>query len=198
MSGQMGAVALSVLVSLCIFWRQDSQLLAAPKEPVLMTPTLAAWISSQSENVVEEMEAIVRRQIASKQFSVVLYLRYLSLFNSLKVVASKENVPKFDWIAKKVRAFGHVYENAYNIVTIYVKDLDAAMTKIELNEKKGKQNPVSKEWVNIYQTINYIKTHAPRGSDLAKLAADMLLKSPSGALDKQRSTRFLLARKAFN
>lgn len=163
MSGQMATLALVVFgLSLLgtntqLFSPVSIQARAPPKVP--FTATLVDWISSQSENIVEEMEAIVKQQVETYKFSVVLYLRFLDLFHKLKVVAGHDHVAEFGWVAKKVKAYEQIYNSVYQMVTLYLGDLDRKMSIIEANEKKGKQEPVNKVWVQLYETIYYIATH---------------------------------------
>lgn len=165
LAGQ-SALALAVVAFLLMAGREPQSSLspggsgaqAGPQAPPMLTSTLVAWISSQSEAIVEEMEAIARQNSASDQFSVVNYLRYLSLYENLQVIVEKD-IGKLRWVKRKVKAFSRVYSSAIEILTNYLLDLDAAMSKIEANEPKSKQTEVSKAWVQHYETINYIATH---------------------------------------
>lgn len=132
---------------------------AASQSPVKLTSTLVAWISSQAEAVIEELEAIAAENAASNQFSVVNYIRYLALFEDLKVIANRKDVDKLQWVAKKVKALSKAHASAVEILTGYLTGLDFSLSKIEANEPKSKQVEVSNDWMQIYQTINYIATH---------------------------------------
>lgn len=138
-----------------------------PNAPKL-TSTLVAWISSQCDGIVEEMEAIAKQNAESNSFSVVNYLRYLNLYDSLKVVASKQ-IPELKWVLRKAKVFSTVYQSAIEVVANYLADLDASLTKIELAEPKSKQVSVSKSWVELYESIRYIATHVSIRSTLQLL-----------------------------
>lgn len=119
-----------------------------------VTTTLSAWLSSQCEKIIEEMEALAKYNSQSDGFSVVSYLRYLVLYDGLTTVAKH-----LDWVDRKARAFRKVNAAAEQIVSNYLKDLDNALYKIESNEPKSKQNKVDDNWLTTYKTIRYISTH---------------------------------------
>lgn len=164
---------------------------------VKLTPSIVAWISSQAESIINEMEAIVKQNTDTNKFSVVSYLRYITLYDGLKVVASKK-IPELQWVARKAKAFTRTYKSAIDIVSNYLEDLDTQLTNIELNEPKGKQLAPSAQWLELYNTINYIATHAPKSSGLVDKAKFMMQKSPNETDDKVRATRYLLNTRAFN
>lgn len=123
-----------------------------------LTPSLIAWISHQSEGIVEEMESIAKYNAESTKFSVVSYLRYLALFNHLKVVASKP-IDEFKWIARKAKTLARVYDSAMQIVLNYLHDVDRSLGMIEAKEPKSKQVDPSKDWSSNYETIRFIALH---------------------------------------
>lgn len=125
---------------------------------VQLTATLVAWISSQSENIVEEMEAIAKHNAETENFSVVHYLRYLRLYDSLKVIA-RQPIEQLKWVSKKAKVFSKIYQLALDMVAVYLSDLNNQLTKIELNEPKSKQVGVSAKWLELYESIRYIATH---------------------------------------
>lgn len=152
-------VALVALCAINLYLCETaSSVAAAEKASPQLTSTLVAWISSQCEMIVEEMEAILKYNSKTSGFSLVSYLRYMNLYNELKVVSSK-NIDELKWVSKKVRAFAKTYLSAFNVVAGYLVQLDETLRNIEKNEPKSKQVSVSQAWVNIYETIRYIATH---------------------------------------
>lgn len=138
----------------------NRQMIEAGKpEPVQLTPSLAAWISAQSEGIVAELEAIARQSANSNRFSIVNYLRYLELYNSLKVLSDRKNVPELQWVSKKVKAFSTIYKSVVNLLQDYLVDLGNALSLVEAEEPKSKQVTVSKKWIELYERIHYIATH---------------------------------------
>lgn len=129
----------------------------APEE-VPLTSTLVAWLSSQCEGIIEEMEAIAKQNSESNGFSVVNYLRYLNLYDSLTVIASKP-IDELKWVRRKAKAFEKINASAEELVGSYLIDLDSALTKIEMAEPKSKQVKASDKWLTLYKTIRYISTH---------------------------------------
>lgn len=123
-----------------------------------LTPTLVAWISQQSEAIVEELESIARYNSETSKFSVVSYLRYLTLFDHLKVVASKPT-DEFKWIARKANTFARIYDSAMQIVFNFLQDVDKTLREIEDKEPKSKQVDPSKDWTKNYETIRFIALH---------------------------------------
>ena len=122
------------------------------------TATLVSWINTQAEDIVGEMEAIARHNANTDSFSLVSYLRYIQLFEELSVI-SKDIKPKMEWIGKKVAAFKRVYKSAVEILLAHLDDLDASLGKIEAAEKKSKNAKPNKDWIRLYETINYIAKH---------------------------------------
>lgn len=173
---------------------------ASAGREVPLTATLVAWISSQCEMIVDEMDAIIKNNVESSSFSVVNYLRYLNLYDSLKVVGNKgeKDVPEFKWVYLKARAYAKVYKAALDVVSGYLVELDNQLRKIEDAEPKSKQVTVSKQWLSIYEVMRYIATHSPRNSELRSKATEMLTFSPTGNGDKVRSTRYGLRTNAFS
>lgn len=167
---------------------------AAQLQGTKLTPSLVDWISEQCEQMSQEMDAIIKTEVvdSAAKFSVVNYLRYLSLYDQLSVVAKRDDVDKFRWIGKKVRAYTNAYKGAINILLDYVRGLDVSLMELENKEKKSKQVGVSSEWAQLYDTVNYIATHSPKDSKLAMDANEVLQKSPNGTEDKKRSTRYSL------
>lgn len=186
----MIALAMSAVVS-----AQNEQSVAPGSAQ--LTSTLVAWLSSQCEGIIEEMEAIAKQNSESGGFSVVNYLRYLNLYDSLTVIASKP-IDDLKWVRRKAKAFEKINAAAEQIVASHLEDLNKALTDIELAEPKSKQVKASDKWLNLYKTIRYIATHAPRNSVLIKSASDMLQSSPDNTVDRKRSNRYQLAVGAFN
>ena len=129
-----------------------------------LTHKLASWVSEQCEQMAEEMDAIIRLEAAESEerFSLVNYLRYLSLFNQMSVVAMRDDVDQFRWVAKKVKAYRRAYDAATKLLQNYLRGLDSSLEQIEGAERKSKQEVVSQPWVQLYQTVNYIATHVSR------------------------------------
>lgn len=162
-----------------------------------LTSTLVAWLSSQCEGIIEEMEAIAKQNSESTGFSVVNYLRYLNLYESLNLIARKP-IDELKWVRRKANAFEKINQAAEAIVGGYLTDLNKNLTDLEMKEPKSKQVKVSDKWLTLYKTIRYIATHAPRRSGLVNIANDMLQSSPNGSVDKKRSNRYQLAVGAFH
>lgn len=183
---------LATLVVVCAMFTYANQ-----EEPAMLTPNLIRWISTQTEGIVGEMEAIIKQNIEHGQFSIVGYLRYVALYDSLKLIVDK-NIPELHWVSRKLRAYSKTYKSILNVVADYLVDLDTSLTRIEEAEPKGKQIAVGKDWLYLYNTINYIATHSPQGSQLEATALGLLKKSPNGSKDKVRATRYTLGTHAFS
>lgn len=125
---------------------------------VKLTPSLIDWISHQSEGIIEELEAIAKFNAESNKFSVVSYLRYLTLFNHLKVVANKP-IDKFSWIARKAKTLSRIYNSAMSIVMNYLQDVNQTLRTIEDNEPKSKQTEPTGDWFKNYEIIRFVALH---------------------------------------
>lgn len=169
----------------------------AGAKKVKLTSSLVGWISDQSEGIVDEMEAIAKFNAETTKFSVVSYLRYLTLYDHLKVVAGKP-LSEFKWIAKKAKTFARIYDSAMQIVFNYLQDVDQALRQIEDKEPKSKQVDPSADWIKNYDIIRFIALHAPEDSELAKAAKEMLSSSPNGTMDRARNIRYSLKTRAFS
>lgn len=154
------SASVAIILALLSFSSAPSNYVLAAESPSL-TSTLIAWISSQCEGIIEEIEAIAKSNSESNNFSLVNYLRYLVLYESLAVVSSKP-IDELKWVRRKANAFEKVNKAVEEIVLAYLNDLDAALTKLELAEPKGKQNKVGDKWLGLYKTIRYIATHVSR------------------------------------
>lgn len=154
----------AIIMASAIVVADDSE----SSEQVPLTSTLVAWLSSQCEGIIEEMEAIAKQNSESSGFSVVNYLRYLNLYDSLTVIASKP-IDDLKWVRRKATAFQKINAAAEELVGSYLVDLDSGLTKIEMAEPKSKQVKVSDKWLNLYKTIRYISTHVSIFQSIDKL-----------------------------
>lgn len=182
----------TLLIAICVMYTS-----AVNDSPPMLTPNIIRWISSQTEAIVGEMESIIKQNVESAKFSVVGYLRYVALYDSLKLIVDKD-IPELQWVARKLKAFSKTYSSILNVVADHLSDLDTRMSRIEAAEPKGKQNAVGKDWLYLYNTINYIATHSPQGSQLETTALDLLKKSPNGSKDRVRATRYKLGTHAYS
>lgn len=132
---------------------------ALPSRPANLTSSIVAWISSQAESVIGELDAITRVNSQTDNFSIVNYIRYLELLQDLKIVAQGGvNIPELNWVTRKVKVFSGPHRSALTLVRQYLNGLNAAMSEIESKEPKSKQVGVDNKWMELYQTVKYIQT----------------------------------------
>lgn len=131
-----------------------SQVAEAKKE-IALTGSAVAWVSSQCENVVEELEAIVQQNAQTLRFNAINYLRYLHLYNSLKVVA-QQKVKELKWVGAKAKAFEKVYSSVEDALYVYLQGINSRLSFLESTEGKGNQKGVGYYWRILYETIDYI------------------------------------------
>lgn len=183
--------AVAVLAALCAI---ESR---AQSTEVLLTPPRIKWISSQCEAIVGEIEAIIQQNV-DLQFNIGSNLRYIALYDSLRLVASKR-IPELEWVYSKLRAYGsqNVYQSVINVITTHLQDLDARMAKIEAQEPMGETPPPSKEWMDTYETVVYILSNSAPDSPLEKLALEIVRKSPNRTKERVRATRAKISKHRF-
>lgn len=127
-----------------------------------LTGTLLAWITTQTENIVEELEAIAKDNAQSNVLSIKNYVRYLSINNELGVIA-RQPIDELRWVRNKYKIFAGVFESAQSVVSMWLHNRETELYREEANELSRDQHHIrlngpTKKWIKLYEDINFVAT----------------------------------------